>query len=304
MKIIRPITITDATLISSTVPEPDTGDPAAWASGTTYAAGDEVRLASTHLIYRSAQGSNLNHDPSTDDGTWWVSLGGVSRWAMFDSYVSTATSEAASPLTVTIAPGICDALFLYGMVGETATITITDGLGGTEVYSAELDLLVPKVADWYSYYFEPYRQIPVFVLTDLPPYLAAHITLEVTASSGAVSCGMMLPGRSFTVGDTRYGVQVGIRDYSRKTTDATTGFTTLEQRKFAKTMRAAVRLASEMFAEVQEQLESLRATPVVWIGDSTGDIQPLIVFGWYRDFYLVVDYPTYGLYNLEIEGMV
>jgi hypothetical protein len=304
MKLLRPITLTDAMFISSTIPEPDGGDPSTWNSGTTYAANDTARLASTHRIYKSMQGSNLNHDPSTDDGAWWVSMGGVSKWAMFDEYVSTSSAEAASPLTVTIAPGVCDSLYLYGMVGETATITMTNGLGGPTVYTKELDLLVPKIVDWYSYYFEPYRQIPSFVLTDLPPYLNGHITLEITASSGAVSCGMMVACRSLELGDTQYGVRAGIRDYSRKITDEATGYTVIEQRKFAKTMQASVRCDSAYFAELQQQLEAYRSTPCVWVGDSTGDIEPLVVYGYYKDMYLVIDHPTLGMYNLDIEGMV
>lgn len=304
MNLLRPITLTDAMLISSGIAEPDGGDPSVWSSGTNYALDATARSASTHRIYKSMQAGNLNHDPTTDDGTWWVSMGGVNRWAMFDEYVSTASTKAASPLTVTIAPGVCDSLYLYGMVGESATVTMTDGAGGPTVYTRELDLLVPKVVDWYAYYFEPYRQIPSFVLTDLPPYLNGRITLDITASSGAVECGMMVACRGLPLGDTQYGVRAGIRDYSRKVTDAATGYTVIEQRKFAKTMQASVRVESGYYAELQQQLELYRSTPCVWVGDKTGDIEPLIVYGYYKDMYLVIDHPTVGLYNLDIEGMV
>lgn len=302
MKVIRPITITDAMLIASDVAEPSGSDPSVWSSGTTYALGDTARSATTHRIYKSKQGANTNHDPTSDDGTWWTDVGGVARWAMFDPYVSTPTSRAAS-LTVTIAPGVCDGLFLYGMVGTTATVTMTDGAGGPTVYSRTLDLLTPVINDWYSYYFDPYRQVPYFVLYDLPPYVNGRITLAITGT-GTVSCGMMVAGRTYNVGDTKYGIRAGIRDYSKKEVDEATGFVRLTQGRFAKTLRADVRLPSTMFAEVHDQLEQLRATPCVWIGDSDGSNQPLTVFGFYRDFYLTVDLPTAGLYTLEIEGMV
>ncbi len=303
MKVIHPIDITDAMLISSSVSEPDTGETA-WSSGTTYSAGQEIYLASTHRKYRSKQASNLNHNPATDDGTWWLEIGGTMKWAMFDDYVSTATSDA-SPLTVTIAPGLCDGLFLYGLIGTSANITITDGAGGPEVYNTDLDLMTPSITTWYDYYFGAFRQVPYFVLTDLPPYVNARITLTVEGDT-TVACGMMAPGRIYTIGQTQYSPRVGIRDYSRKTTDPDTGFTILEQRKFAKNLRADVRLFSTTFAEVHSILESLRATPCVWIADSAGDgaIEPLTVYGFYKDFYLVIDKPTGGLYTLEIEGMV
>ncbi|MBI3157586.1 MAG: hypothetical protein HYZ20_19575 [Burkholderiales bacterium] len=290
-------------IVAINVPEPDTGDPAAWDSGTTYAQGDEARLAGTHLVYRSKQGSNTNHNPATDDGTWWISLGGVNRWALIDDYVGTQTVRAVSPLNVTLKPGRCDSLYLYGAVGTRALVSMRDGLTGPVVYERELVLMGPETGDWFAYYFQPFRQVAAFVLTDLPPYIGGVITLQIIGDA-AVACGMLVAGQALDIGDTQYGVQVGIRDYSRKATDADTGYTTLEQRKFAKTMRAIVRLPREQFTVVHEELQAYRATPCVWVGDSVADSQPLIVYGWYRDMYLVVDYPTTGVYNLELEGMV
>lgn len=303
MKVIRPITITEAMLISSTVAEPDTGENA-WSGATTYALSDEVYLASTHRRYRSKQAGNLNHNPATDDGTWWLNIGGTNKWAMFDEYVGTATPDTDT-LEVTIAPGVCDGLFLYGMVGETATVVMTDGAGGPTVYERELNLLLPKINDWFAYYFEPYRQVPAFVFTDLPPYLNGRITLTVEGD-GAVACGMMLPGRTYNIGSTLTRPRVGIKDYSRKTIDSETGFVTLEQRKFAKTLKADVRLAADVWNEVHDVLESLRATPCVWVGDNEGGegIQPLTVFGFYRDMFLTVDLATAGIYSLDVEGMI
>ena len=300
MKLIRPVTITDAMLVSSSIAEPDSGETA-WNSSTTYALDDEIYLASTHRVYRSKQAANLNKNPVTETA-WWLDIGGTNKWAMFDEYVSTASTDT-TPLTAVFDPGIIDALALFNLTGNTATITMTDGAGGPTVYTRELQLQVPVMGDWYAYYFEPFRQIPVFVLTDLPPYLNARVTVAVEGDTTA-SVGMCIPGRSYTIGDSQYGVEVGIRDYSRKTTDEDTGFIALEQRHFAKTMQATVRLASQYFPEVHQQLEQLRATPCVWIADKTGQSTPMTMFGFYRDFRLVVDYPGLGAYSLDIEGMI
>lgn len=202
-----------------------------------------------------------------------------------------------------IAPGYVDTLVLGGCVGETATITIRDGLAGPIVFGpTEYNLRVP-VYNWFDYFFSPYRQVPYVVIHELPLYLNAHITISI-AGTGTVECALCVVGTSFEIGGTQYGASVGIKDYSRKVTNETTGVVTLEQRKFAKTLRANVRIDSAYYGEVHAKLESLRATPVLWIGDDTGDIEPLTVFGFYKDFSLVVDYPTAGIYSLEIEGMV
>jgi hypothetical protein len=127
---VRPVTLTDATLISSTVAEPSGSDPAVWNGGTTYAAGALVRLAATHRVYESLQAANTANDPNTTGSLWWSEVSGTNRWAMFDGSVSSATS-GATPLTVVMAPGIVDALVLLGCVGNTATITVTDARGSS-----------------------------------------------------------------------------------------------------------------------------------------------------------------------------
>lgn len=43
---------------------------ATWDSGTTYAADFIVKKGTKY--WESQQGSNTNHDPETDDGTWWM----------------------------------------------------------------------------------------------------------------------------------------------------------------------------------------------------------------------------------------
>ena len=45
----------------------------AWASGTTYAL-YAVAIGSDGRAYRSLQAGNLNHNPVTDTGTWWIAL--------------------------------------------------------------------------------------------------------------------------------------------------------------------------------------------------------------------------------------
>lgn len=302
MKMLRPVAIGPAQLVSSTIAEPSGSDPAAWSGASTYAQGDLVRLASTHRVYQSLQAANLNKAPDTSP-TWWADIGGVNRWAMFDTVTSSA-SQATTSMTVVFDPGLVDGLALLDCVGNTATITMTNGAAGPTVYSRTLALTAPRLNDWYTYFFEPNRQVSVFVLTDLPPYLNGRVTVKIDGDSGApVACGTCMPGRSYSIGNTVYGVTAGIRDYSKKVSDAQTGIVTLAQGRFAKTMRAQVRADLALAAEITERLEELRSVPCLWMADRTGELTPLSVYGFYKDFSLQVGYPTMGVYSLEIEGM-
>lgn len=302
MKMLRPVAIGPAQLVSSTIAEPSGGDPALWSNVTSYAPGDTVRLVGTHHVYRSLQAGNVGHTPDTSPA-WWADLGGTNRWAMFDTVTSSA-SQATTSMTAVFDPGLVDGLALLNCVGNTATVTMTDGPGGATVYSRTLALTAPRLNDWYTYFFEPNRQVSVFVLSDLPPYLNGRITVQISADSGApVACGTCMPGRSYSIGQTVYGVTAGIRDYSKKVVDAQTGLVLLEQGRYSKTLRAQVRADVALAAEITERLEELRSVPCLWMADRTGELTPLSVYGFYKDFSLQVGYPTMGVYSLEIEGM-
>ena len=299
MKVIKPVTITDAMLISSTAPETD---HPAWSAATTYALAARVILTSTHRIYESLQAANLNKPPASNP-TWWLDVAPTNRWACFDQRVNTATG-LASPLTITLAAGYANALALLGLVGDQALVTVTDGPGGALVYSRTVQLDGTLLVDWYQYFFEPRLQLAELALVDLPPYVDARITASITGVA-AVACSTLVVGAAYTLGDTRYGAKLNIIDYSRKDTDAF-GVTTFVRRAFSKRMAATLLLPTGQINKIQQVLADLRATPCVWVGmdaEPTGAYSALIVFGFYRDFSISVDYPSYSACSLDIEGL-
>lgn len=297
MKVIPPTTITDAMLTSSTAPETDY---AAWSAGTTYALSTEaapVRVirTSTHRIYESLQAGNTGHTPETSP-TWWLDVGPTNRWAMFDSVIGTATT-LASPLTVVLAPGTANAIALLELVGTSVTVAMTSS--GTTVYSNTISLDGSSIGDYYDYFFAPFVQKNTVVLTDLPPYANGIITLTLTGST--VSLGLVCVGLFSELGGAQYGATAGITDYSLKTTDAF-GNTTLTRRAYSKRPSVKLMLEKSAVNRVFRTLSDLRAMPCVWVGVDDAELEPLTVFGFFKDFSLEVSYPTAALCSLEIEG--
>jgi hypothetical protein len=300
MKLIKPITINDSRFISSTVAEPASGETA-WVSGTTYAQGNLRIRTQTHRIYKRLV-AGAGTTPPENDPTNWEDFAPTNRWAMFDNEVNTQTS-GNSPLTVTIAPGAINSLALIELLGTSVTVTVTDGAGGPTVFTTTVNLEQSSVSDWYQYFFEPFSQKGTLILTGIPPYSTSRVTITVTGSN-PVKCGGFIVGTVYDLGGTQYGVTAGIRDYSKKETDSATGVVTLVPGRFSKRLRAKLQVNSRVVAaQIQTLLTELRATPVVWIGDDTGEFEPLTVFGFYRDFELDVSYPTVSHYSLDIEGM-
>ena len=299
MNWITPTLITDAALISSTVPEPDTGETA-WVGTTNYAVDHIVYRPALHRRYRRRV-AGVTATPPESDTENWAYIGGTNRWAMFDD-TSAATVATTAPLVATIAPGVCNSIAILGLQGRTLQITVTNGEGGPTVYTRTINLDTSRVLNWYQYFFEPFTTRQVVVLHDLPPYPNARITISLDGP-GDVSMAHCIVGTVYDLGVSLAGANVGIRDYSRKTTDEATQIVTLERRRYAKTMRLRLLIDNTAVNTVHQRLEGLRATPCVWIGSQNAALEPLVVYGFMKDFNLDLQHAASSYYSLEIEGM-
>jgi len=296
VKVVSPTHFNAAThLVSSNAVEAY----AAYNAGTTYAKDAIVDFGT--FLYQSLVNSNTGNQPDTSP-TFWVLIGPDNTHAMFDDQVSTATTST-TPLTVVLSPGYMNSLALLGLVGNQVVINVTDGAGGPNVYSKTISLDGTFIYDWYMYFFEPYVQVGEVVLTDIPPYVNARLTMTLSRTSGTVSIGQLVFGTFYDLGETEYGgATAGIIDYSRKETDEF-GVTAFVRRAFSKRMSLRMMLDTTQINKVQRVLSDLRATPAVWIGADGDDFLPLVVYGFYRDFSIDVAYPTKSYCSLEVEGL-
>lgn len=298
MKVIKPTTITDASLISSSVSE---GDYSAWNAATNYAVGNRVIRVSMHKVYEcliAGVNSTAPEISATEATPKWLEISPTNRWAMFDTTISTVTSATGS-ISVTIAPGIVNSIALMGLTGAQASVTVSDG--SSTVYSATKQLDGSVVTDWYEYFFEPFTQLTEWVLTDLPPYGSARITVVITGS-GTVECGILSTGTKYEIGKTKYGARFGITDYSIKSTDEF-GSTVFVKRRSAKRIEIPLLIENALLPSFWARLQDVTATPCAWIGSDTGEYSILTVFGFFKDFDVDISYPTISECTLQIEGL-
>ena len=298
MKVIKPVTVTPEMILSSNATEAY----ALWSAGTTYAKNAKV----DHGIhyFNSLVNSNTGNDPDTSP-TFWENIGPDNKHAMFDGQVSTETTKATSPLTVTIACGIVNSIALIGLTGSSVTIAVRDNGASPPVYTRTVGLDGTIILDWYMYFFEPFVQLGEVVLTDLPPYALGRITMTLSGG-GAVAIGELIVGTAYVLGavGTEQGATVGIIDYSRKDTDPDTGVTTFTRRAYSKRMSGQFLVANNQINGVQRILADIRAVPSVFIGSELTDYAPLVVYGFYRDFSIDIAYPTQSWCRVEVEGLI
>jgi hypothetical protein len=302
MKLIKPTALTTAMLASSTAPE---ADYTPWSSVTPYVAGNRCLLASTHRIYE-CQVAHTNASPEvnlTGLTPKWLDIAPTNRWAMFDNVVGTVTT-LASPLTVVLNPGAVSGLALLGLVGRVATATLKNAPGGTPVYTKAVDLDGTVITSFYDWFFGPFVQLTDVVFTDIPlHYVAPELTVSLTATSGNVVCGVCKVGEAITIGGTEYGATAGIVDYSVKQRDAFGNYAVVE-RSFSKRNTFKVETDLLDFNRIFKALTSVRAIPCIWIGTEEPFYEPLVTYGFFKDFSIDVAYPTMNLCSLEIEGLI
>lgn len=304
MKIIRPVIIDDAIFQSSTVAE---ADQAEWVSGTTYHVGDLVMVTTTangaatatHKIYSSVH-SNAGNDPTVDDGTNWTEVSSTNRWKMFDAVVQDQTVNATSINTVLQSPTVVNSLALLNVDGTTVVVTVTDSVEGV-VYNETYNLTsYSGIQDWYAYFFEPIVRKNQLALTNLPPYANASISVTVNAGADA-KVGALVIGQFADLGLSQHGASISIIDYSTKRTDAQ-GRVTITDGPYADKMDVDVILDTSQIGQANTTLSSLRTTPAVWIAEDNND--DLVIYGYYREFDIILSNPTISRLSLEIEGLV
>lgn len=304
MKIVDPFVVTDATLLSSNIVEPDAGI-GLYAAGATYALGDYVIVLSTHHKYRSLQDGNIGQDPVTDSALptplWWTDYGMDNRWRMFDQSITSQSTNADSiEVVVTPVGQIVDSAVFLNVSASSARVQVTDAVDGL-VFDQTYDLTADSgILDWYDYFFAPIVRNQNLAVGGLPLYMSAVITLTLLDAGATVACGAAVVGLSQNLGDSQYGAQLGIQDYSVKQVDAFGNYTILE-RAFSKRGLFDLWVPAEYTSELQRLLEKYRATPIIYIGT---DVHAATVFyGFYKDFTINIRYMEVSVCSLEIEGL-
>jgi hypothetical protein len=303
LSVLAPIAITTAMLTSSTVAE---NDYPAWASGTTYALNAFCISPVTHRVYQSLMDGNVGHDPTDPNnqfGTpaYWLDYGPTNQWAMFDNEASTQTTSA-SPLTVTLRPGVFTDFYLAGLSATTTTITVKDAPGGNVIFNQTYTLESSKPADYYNYFFDPFKPLTDLLVSGIDPYGLAEVTYSISNGTGAVKCGMVAIGTVKPLGATQYGAKAKPKTYSYIKTDDF-GNTKIVRRKRATDMTATSWIALSEANDVLQTIRDLLDVPAVWIGVDLPEYGGLRCFG-LGSAELSYDQPDYCQLSLTVQGLI
>jgi len=303
MQLIRPtevppntLTDTEAVLTASNVAADDAAE---WSSTTSYSTGDQVIvLGTTQRLYEALQNSTDSFPP--DNPTDWNDLGAINRWKMFDGGTNTQTINADT-IEITLEPeGFTNSFSLFNIEAAEARVVMTDAVEGV-VFDETYNLVDNSGVDtWYAYFFEPILLSELLADLTLPAYKGATIDITLTNNGSNAKCGLTIIGTEAEIGTTIFGTSVGIRDFSRKEADDFGNFNVVE-RRFFRLVDYDARIETNKVQFVQRILNDRRAKPTVYIGNV--DNPETIVYGYYRDFDIVLSNPAFSNATIEVEGL-
>lgn len=278
-------------------------------AATTYAIG--ARVVYSDRVYESLENSNTGNQPDISP-TKWIFVQTSNKYAMLD-----------------LETGSVSKITGYGLFFLHLKNTYIDSVGMLEIDAANVDVSIIRYSNFGMHRdqrnYSDYRNTVSIVGTSLegsttlnrgtlvcfriyPEEKSNPTTYDVTARlvdpTREVSIGELVVGNYSQLGTTEYGLTAGITDYSVKETNEF-GTVSFVRRGFSKRISANIFLDNSDINYVLRNLYSLRAQPTLWV--MTDDDQyssAAVVFGYYRDFSLVIPYPTSSMCSIEIEGLV
>lgn len=296
LKVIKSISMTDAMLVATSVPETD---HPVYSAATTYANGARVIL--NHSIYESVQDSNVGKDPLASEG-WWAKVSPTNRWKPFD-LSSTTRLQLSGPAYYEIKPNTAVSAVMFIDCDGLSSIRvrlIEDGV--THYDSSHLMRPTPSTSSWYAWTFEQRAPRSRLVVQDLParPRATLRVDFDITAAAGWI--GTMAFGRAYELGDgVRYGARIGVQDFSRKQRNEY-GEMELIRRGNAKTMSLQISVDNKKLDATDMLLTSLTGTPCLWIGSSR--FSALSLWGVFTNWSYTVAYYDQTDLSVEVEEFV
>ncbi len=298
LNVIKPVTVTESMVISTNVAEDDGPE---WSASTTYAAGDRVILSANHRVYESVQAGNLNHDPATDDGTWWLDVSATNRWRAFDQRLS-APVENNGTITYLIEPGsLVRGIGLVGVSATEATVRVRDSSGTVLIFQTQ------NLAD-YSELIDAITMATVApkfqntaVFEDIICTAGNRIEVVIGDGTGSVKVSEIVLGDILKIGEPLYGAEVGIDDFSVYDTDQF-GNVDIVERGYRDIVEFPVIVRNSNIARLKSEMTEIRARMAFFYIDTDGTDYGTKIYGRYESLRQIISGPTISDMTIRILG--
>jgi hypothetical protein len=259
------------------------GTYTAWSSTTNYTKGLYCYSPVTQRVYQSlVDTGNTNKDPALAANrvgviVYWLDTGPTNQWAMFDKKPGTLTT-ATSDLTVVIRPGVFSSLYVAGVTASDIAVTVKDAPGGNVIYSYTGPMEASAPDDYWEYFFDPFEPLTDLLLTDIPPYGTAEVTVSLTGG-GTVACGALAVGDIKVLGQTLSDAEAEPTFFGYIDTDQWGETDIVDGPTATNLTLSAITNSRAEGLKAQRVVESALGTPAFWFATDTPDMAGLRTWG-------------------------
>jgi hypothetical protein len=270
----------------------------AYSAAVTYAINDRVQDNTNHYIYESLVAANLGN--ALTDSAKWIQVSMTNAWKMFDNVSNSKTIRPYSIEVDLYSTSRINSVALFDVDANIVDVSVTHIVDGL-VYSSSTNMVSDSgITDWWSYFYEPIVRKTNLLLLDLPNYADATLSITIDNVLADASCGTCIIGGQKLIGTTDYGASTGIQDYSVKTRNVWGDYTIVE-RAFNKRAKFNISIENNIIDEIQSLLADYRAVPIVYVG--SGLYAATWIYGFYKNFDIVISYFDTSKCSIEIEGL-
>jgi len=213
-RLIDPMPITDANLVSHNIPDPS----AEWASGTTYASGDLVKVTADKRLYESVLSSNLNNVPSQSIGVSWIDRGVMLPWRAFDGGPSSIVRRSGQIDIRMSLSNLARGVALINVAASEFRITVYSG--ATEMYDRTVELADDSgIVDYVTLFTQPPGFVDLGIVDDFIAGPGNEVRVRIGNTVESVSVGEIVLGDVRIFGSVVSGLTSELVDYSLETID-------------------------------------------------------------------------------------
>lgn len=279
--------------VSTNVPE---DDYPVWDPGTAYSV-DEWVVWNRRVYKAMTESTGKQPDENPTD---WNDGGYTNRWRLFDQMISSKTTNPDSiDMSVSVGKKI-NSLAFFDVEASGVRVRSIDPHQGIIFEKEVAPVSVEGIDNWWAWFFAPIELIKDFIISDIPASSFGTVQVTLTRSGEPVSIGELVVGTEFEIGCALYGSEFGITDYSLKQQDDFGNWTIVE-RGFSKRAEYDISVKTRDTGAIQRKLAQYRAKPVVWIGSP--DLEMSVIYGYYKDFSIVISGPTVSDGTISVEGL-
>ena len=283
-------------------------DETLWLISSVFDYADEVRFG--HFIYKYAgeSGTNTINNPQADSllfSPTWVEIAPTNYYSMLDGRTNTQT-ENADTIIIEIQSINYDSISLLGIEAISVKIELIETATSIIQYTKEFNLNdTTSFIDAFTYYFSEFELSPSIYEDMIPLYNDAKLRITIDNTGGIAKCGRLVFGRSYYVGDTKYGGKLTQESYSRKEVDEF-GNETLVQLGSVNLDSYEVQIPTAKIPSLRRKGADLDAIAILFIMDESADskLENLLNFGYWYDFSMVLSNPVKSKISLTIKGIL